>query len=175
MFFSFLYPHLLLPFFLSIALARPPNLLSRSSPALSLTPPTAASPYIHSRPYYALNTTNDTPTCLSDAKQFRPPLTSDCDYLIQGILLDRFALFPRHWHGSGSYPVASWVHGSCRIFLFAAIAERVSDDIFEGVRIAVTAATILKACVGAGTPNSGGEMAIGPKKVFVATVVGKQI
>ena len=56
--------------------------------------------------------------------------------------------------------------------MFAANSHEMSDDYFAGVQIAVVGVKILKACVGAGTPNLGGQAVVGPKEIFVLAILG---
>lgn len=121
-----------------------------------------------------LNTTLETtPRCLEDTRTFSPPFRTDCDAVIEGILLAPGALLRRRWHATGTAPLGQWVVDSCRAFLFAKDPNKSVEDSFQGVSIAVVGAGILKVCVGESGEGLGGEGTVGEKGAFVLVITGK--
>lgn len=173
---------LILTFFLPTTLALAPKLLPRSTPAYNVSPSTSTSTvisqdaipdFIPSRT--SLNkTSTDVPECLTDHTAWVPPLRSDCDVIIEAVLLTPTAMIERTWVGTGTLPVWQQRYNTCRLFLFVKDPTPGVwvEDKFSLVNFAVFGAKILRACVGEKTPNLGGEIVVGPNKKFVVVALG---
>ncbi len=180
-FFS-LIPTLILPLALptTLAFALAPNLVPRAAPVsnnLSPPPPQAPNRILALNPFVPrpLNDTQATePTCLPDRPLYGPPSLEDCNALIEQLLLSSGAMINKRWHGSGESPLNVWSSGSCIALLFVSDPSpgKQSEDVFQKVELAVTAAKIVKACLSPASPGFGGELMVGPKKQFILMVTG---